>query len=368
MHPSDITLKIFIFADVPHLLKLARNNLFDSGFIIDNKTATKDILDELVALNSGDMKIAFNLTRRHLDVKGSQRQSVKLAAQMFSNRNAKAIEYCGKKGFFKKDNWQIMARVLQLFNDWFDILNCKSKFGKHSDSKAYGMELKKQDAVIDEMNELLSKMYIPIKKNESKTPCLRNALLPFQKGILLTNKSLKELFQYVKEKYSTDSFKIEYLITRRLNQDVIENLFSYIRHMGGTNDHPSPVEWQYRLKSYILGKHAEETLSRNQNTENDTSSVNFMSIEEISSNSSNLGNTKVTPEEDDYFAKEEELFLPTQPIFLANRSKSNDSLLNDQMDVVPDDNTITGILIILILRCISGGTERLEYVSIKDPE
>lgn len=99
-HSSNETLKIFIFADVPHLLKLAQNHLFDSGFVIDEQIVTEDILKEL--LNSGDMKIAFNLTRMHLDVKNSQRQSVKLAAQVFSRRNAKAIEYCDKKGFLKK--------------------------------------------------------------------------------------------------------------------------------------------------------------------------------------------------------------------------------------------------------------------------
>lgn len=33
-HPMDQTMKIFVFADVPHLMKLARNNLFDSDFLL----------------------------------------------------------------------------------------------------------------------------------------------------------------------------------------------------------------------------------------------------------------------------------------------------------------------------------------------
>jgi len=32
MHLSDSNLKIFFFVDMPHLIKLARNNLFDYGF------------------------------------------------------------------------------------------------------------------------------------------------------------------------------------------------------------------------------------------------------------------------------------------------------------------------------------------------
>lgn len=127
----------------------------------------------------------------------------------------------------------------------------------------------------------------------------------------IVNKQIfREMLSYVKEKYSTNSFKIEYLITRRLNQDVIENLFSYIRRMGGTNDHPSLVEWQYRLKSYSLGKNTEDSLSRNKITESDTSSVDFINVEDV--NSSNLQcNAENTLEED--LAEEEQLFLPTKP-------------------------------------------------------
>lgn len=36
VHPSNETLKIFVFADVPHVIKLMRNNLFDSGFVVED--------------------------------------------------------------------------------------------------------------------------------------------------------------------------------------------------------------------------------------------------------------------------------------------------------------------------------------------
>lgn len=181
-HPSDKNLKVFVFADVPHLIKLARNNLFDSGFIVEGQLINKEILEELVALNSCDLKIAFNLSRLHLDVKGNQRQSVKLAAQVFSNRNAKAIEYCGKQKFFSHNNWHVMSKVLSLFNDWFDLFNCQSKFGKHSGLRAYGVDLQNQDNILNQMDEFISNMRTP----------KRSTLLPFQKGILLSNQSLRQ--------------------------------------------------------------------------------------------------------------------------------------------------------------------------------
>jgi hypothetical protein len=49
-------------------------------------------------------------------------------------------------------------------------------------------------------------------------------------------------------KYLQETYKLEYIVTYRLNQDVLENFFSYIRGMGGANEHPSPLDIKYRLR------------------------------------------------------------------------------------------------------------------------
>jgi len=56
IHPANETLKTFVFADVPHLIKLMRNNLIDSGFVVDNKLLEKAIFEELLSLNKRDLK------------------------------------------------------------------------------------------------------------------------------------------------------------------------------------------------------------------------------------------------------------------------------------------------------------------------
>jgi len=259
IHPANETLKIFVFADVPHLIKLMRNNLIDSGFVVDNKLLGKAIFEELLSLNERDLKIAFNVTRAHLDAKGFQRQKVKLVAQIFSHRNAKAIEYCGKEGLLSDKNWQAMSDMLELTNNWFDLLNTQSKFGKHFGLRAYGIDIGYQDNILSQMTEFILKMRVSGRKT----------LLPFQKGIVIVNSSLKQLFQYLKEKYTCDNFESKYIITRRLYQDILENFFAHIRSMGETHDHPSPVQLQIRLKWYILGKYSEYGLSEKRNTEID---------------------------------------------------------------------------------------------------
>jgi len=151
-HPVDKILKIFVFADVPHLIKLMRNNLFDSGFDVDTLIFNKSILEELLALNERDLKITFNLSREHLDARGFQRQNVKLAVQVFSLKNTTVIKYCGEQGFFKNKNWKAMGDMLELVNNWFDLLNTQSKYGRHSGLCAYGVHLERQDDILDRMS------------------------------------------------------------------------------------------------------------------------------------------------------------------------------------------------------------------------
>lgn len=201
----------------------------------------KKCLEELIKLNASDLKIAHKLSRTHLDAKGTRRQNVKLAAQILSNTNASAIRWCGNNGLLHSDNWEHTANVLKLFNDWFDIFNSLMKYGHHHGSHAYGINLEEQNKIINKMNTFIEEMRVGQK----------TSLMQFQKGILVCNKSLQEMFIYIKNKYSSEAFEIKYILTRRLNQDIIENFFSYLRSMGAGHDHPTPVEIRNRLMVYI---------------------------------------------------------------------------------------------------------------------
>jgi len=298
-HPSDKSLKIYFYADVPHLVKLARNNLFNSGFCLKGNFVNKSCLEELVKLNAKDLKIAHKLSSTHLDVKGTRRQNVKLAAQIFSNTNSLAIRWCGSNGFLHSNNWEHTADVLQLFNDWFDIFNNSMKYG-HYGSHAYGINLEEQDKTIIKMNTFIEEMRIGRKTSQ----------LQFQKGILICNKSLQEMFIYIKNKYSSEEFEIKYILTRRLNQDIIENLFSYIRSMGAEHNHPTPVEIRNHLKWYILGKHSGHVLSPGANTEGDCSSM-LIDIEDVYSN--NTAGTSINLWEDENIF-EEEILMNYTPV------------------------------------------------------
>lgn len=71
------------------------------------------------------------------------------------------------------------------------------------------------------------------------------------------------LYQYLKSIYG-----ISYILTYRLNQDVLENFFGLIRSKGGLHDHPDQEEFRFRLRSYILGRN-EGVISNSANVEVD---------------------------------------------------------------------------------------------------
>lgn len=163
-NPVDNSLKIFFYADVPHLLKLVRNNLFDSGFWWKGTLVDMRCLEELIKLNAGDLKIAHKLSRTHLDAKGTLRQKVKLATQVFSNTNASAIRWCGANGLLHSDNWEYTAYVFKLFNDWFDVFNSTLQYGHHSGLYAYGVNLEEQNKIIIEIDIFIKEMRVGKKK------------------------------------------------------------------------------------------------------------------------------------------------------------------------------------------------------------
>lgn len=237
-------------------MKLARNNLFDSGFVINGSNIDKTYLEEILRFNKGELKIAHKLSHAHLEVKGSQKQKVNLAAQIFSNTNAKAIHWCGEQGLLKSTQWKETANVLQLFNDWFDLFNSKLKYGHSTTSHAYGMNLEEQNVILDNMDKFILAMRVG----------KRSTLLQFQKGIALCNKSLRDMYVHLQEQYSSEERPLQYVFINRLNQDVLENMFSYLRMMGEGCDHPTPIQLRYRLKWYILGKHCGYAITSSSNT------------------------------------------------------------------------------------------------------
>ena len=68
---------VFVFADVPHMLKLIRNHLLDDGVILEGGTEINmQTLDKLIELNGEERKLCPNLTPRLVQVTQAERMKV----------------------------------------------------------------------------------------------------------------------------------------------------------------------------------------------------------------------------------------------------------------------------------------------------
>ncbi|KAL1487917.1 hypothetical protein ABEB36_015302 [Hypothenemus hampei] len=254
---------VYVFADVPHLIKLIRNHFVDYGFILDGKEEIhKSIIEEVMDVSStSDLKITHKISKQSLNVQGTERQKVKLATKLFSHTISMAISRCGTKGLLKQQNWLECADFFKLVNDWFDIMNIREYSSDTRDRrKAYGLALNVQDSILTRMSNTIENLRVKG----------RRCLLPFQKGIIMTNTSLKLLHDDLKTRFST-----QYLLTYRLNQDVLENFFGAIRTKGGLHDHPDALQFKYRLRSYMLGRNEGSLSSFGNVEEDDTPDINL---------------------------------------------------------------------------------------------
>ena len=122
----------------------------------------------------------------------------------------------------------------------FDAMDSRMKYHRYNKIKSgLGVNWKEQEDSLNKMYELVSQMVIG--KTE-KMKGERKEMVAFQKGILCSIQSVRSLWEELRQE------GFSYLLTHKLNQDFVENLFSAIRGMGGSDTHPDPVTFCNRIR------------------------------------------------------------------------------------------------------------------------
>ncbi|KAF0725763.1 THAP domain-containing protein 9 [Aphis craccivora] len=128
-NPFDTSRKVFMFSDVPHVLKNIRNRLFQ------NKTLTvyplkfsikwEHYLNIFKIEGCSLTKVCPKLTKNHFELNNLAKMKVKYAAQIFSRSTAIGIHfYINKKINGFEDSKETINFTL-IINDFFDSLNKK---------------------------------------------------------------------------------------------------------------------------------------------------------------------------------------------------------------------------------------------------
>ena len=156
---------------------------------------------------------------------------VGIAAQFFSHSTASALRFLTEHGSIH-ENSLTTAWFIDFVNAWFDACNArysKAALFSHSNFKLL---------VMQQALDVFSKL-----KFTGKRPGWK----PIQTGVLLSTKSLLDLFDVLVLKSS-----LKFLLTGRFTQDSLENLFSQLRGFG--DSHPSPVQLRHNLRLICLAQ------------------------------------------------------------------------------------------------------------------
>ena len=132
-HPTKPGDKMQIILDICHMLKLARNAFADMK-VFNTPSEEKISWQFVQALHKTQQKDVLHLGNK-LNAKHIQWQNhkmkVSVAAQTLSHSVSAAITFLEKLKLHAFKGSKPTSQFIMLMNDLFDILNSKSKFGKH---------------------------------------------------------------------------------------------------------------------------------------------------------------------------------------------------------------------------------------------
>ncbi|XP_077535872.1 uncharacterized protein LOC144148165 [Haemaphysalis longicornis] len=240
-HPLDVSRKVYVLSDVPHLFKCIRNRLYEKKILKRQgrfiKWSCYDALYVADTKHAADLRVCPKLTYSHVNPSNMLKMRVKLATQLFSNSVAKGIQFYARRGETRLCNAEATVEFTLFLNNLFDALNrrfpgegltlgCKDFLVIESASKW-----------LDEWEQEVVNGDIP--KDFFLTPSTAE-------GLRVTLKSVLELSRYL---LTECNFK--YVLTSKMNQDPLECFFGIIRQAGGQNEHPTfPTFLQlYRMLS-----------------------------------------------------------------------------------------------------------------------
>jgi hypothetical protein len=236
--------KIFTLFDAPHLLKSVRNNLIDKDFVdAEGKEMRWDHVRVMVGLETekpAQARLCPKLGQyTHVEPSSFKKMRVKYASQVFSNTAASAMmTYASDEKSPMPGEALHTAGLLKRMDSLFDSFNSHSKFS----SKPYKCALTKNSihiTFLKEMSEYFKNLKsITAQGKISRPPCFN--------GWRLTISALLALF----EDLSTEG--MQYLKTRNLSQDCLENLFGVIRQLGGSNCNPTSDKFRLAFKHVML--------------------------------------------------------------------------------------------------------------------
>lgn len=229
---------LHLIYDVPHLFKSVRNNLLNGDIQINQK---KIVFQDIVQTYEIDTKNSkarsmCKISPIHLNPNPFQKMSCKLALQIFSNSVSSAIKTSIHTGQLKSKSANDTADFLLELNNTFDACNSQNLYDKNPNRRPMSSHNKH---IFENINKTISTF------QNAKKICHKNnkiSVPPCFTGIVWSLNAIKQLYELERstaENTFPSNEKTFFLLTNRLNQDPLENMFSIMRQKNGYTRNPT---------------------------------------------------------------------------------------------------------------------------------
>lgn len=251
--------EIHVFTDMSHNLKLTRDHLAEQLFKLPGgQVISSKPLIQLMKDGNCDI-----LSKHLTPLKTKDKQKVSFALKVFNRNVTERL----------KSSDPYLANFMELIIDYFDIFNLSKKCGNYLDQSSAARYFAK----LDEVAEVVEGTRISFKNGK-----FRDYLLPFQKSIIMSCESLKNIFNDLTNEYG-NNVKIP---THVFSSDPLESYFGLIRGFAGNERNPTPSQFLNRAKLLMVSKLDGVHASRNvlaSRIENDEENI-VLILEEVLKN------------------------------------------------------------------------------------
>lgn len=228
--------QIFFVFDPPHLIKAFRNTLYKYDFVFSSATASWKFIEQLYNIDKNLLcRLVPKLTDVHVHPINLHKMKVSLATQVLSASVANAIGVLISLGHLNVESGETQ-RIIEMLDKLFDICNS----GVLKSQKMFNNAFKGEKYQVDFLNEVLDYfdgVKIINKEGDNVTNKIKSI-----RCWKITIKSILGLWEVI----SKEGFK--FLLTRRINQDALENFFGTVRRQSGCCVNPTPIQFMRAFK------------------------------------------------------------------------------------------------------------------------
>ena len=227
--------KVFVMYDPPHLLKNIRNNLKKQPLCVDGHNVSWDYVEQFYANDCKlPIRMAPKLTNKHVDLPPFSSLRVKYASQILSHSVAAGISTMVSLQAMPEEA-QHTANFISKMDKLFNSFNSQML----SSSAPMRGAISEKSNHMSFLNETKQWLQTVQPTKGRKLPCIE--------GWILDINSLAQLWEELRTEYDFD-----FLLTNRLNQDCLENLFSIIRGKGGHRDNPDAQQFRTAFRQVLV--------------------------------------------------------------------------------------------------------------------